>query len=65
MVDPKALTDKAQAIAEIANRVLGLQTLDTQNSDSLDFHDLSVASIRAALDAAYESGFRNASRTNR
>jgi hypothetical protein len=49
---------KDQQIAEIAARVLGIATLATQNSDRLDFHDLSVSSIRKALEAAYEAGRR-------
>ena len=33
-----------------------LETLETRNSDSLDFHDLPVWSIREALLAAYHAG---------
>lgn len=43
-------------LAEIAARHLHLETLETRNSDSLDFHDVAVWSIRAALEAAYEAG---------
>lgn len=49
------------AITRIAIEVLGLETLDTRRSDSLDFHDLAVWQIRKALEAAYEAG-RNAAR---
>jgi hypothetical protein len=52
---------KDAAIRLIANDVLGIETLDTRRSDSLDFHDLSVWQIRKALDAAYEAGL-NATR---
>ncbi len=45
-----------QAIAEIARRGLHLDTLETLNSDALDFHDLAVWSIREALVAAYNAG---------
>jgi hypothetical protein len=31
-------------------------TLETRNSDSLDFHDIAVWSLRRALLAAYEAG---------
>jgi hypothetical protein len=44
------------AVAEIARRSLHLDTLDTRNSDALDFHDLAVWSIREALVAAYNAG---------
>jgi hypothetical protein len=43
-------------LAEIASRHLHLETLETRNSDSLDFHDVAVWSIKAALEAAYEAG---------
>jgi len=50
------IDSKDQQLAEIAARVLGIATLAIQNSDSLDFHDLSVWSIREALEAACEAG---------
>lgn len=40
----------------IAQTILGLETLETRNSDRLDFHDLAVWSIKAALLAAFEAG---------
>lgn len=33
-----------------------IETLETQNSDRLDFHDVAVWAIRAALQAAYAAG---------
>ncbi len=35
---------------------LGLETLEARKSDSLDFHDLAVWSVKEALEAAYEAG---------
>ena len=43
-------------LADIAAKHLHLETLETRNSDSLDFHDMAVWSIKAALEAAYEAG---------
>ena len=43
-------------LAEIARTTLGLETLETRRSDSLDFHDLAVWQIKQALQAAYEAG---------
>jgi len=40
----------------IAQTLLGLETLDTRNSDRLDFHDLAVWNIKAALQAAFKAG---------
>ena len=41
---------------KIAKKHLFIDTLRTQNSDSLDFHDVSVWGVEAALKAAYELG---------
>lgn len=43
-------------LAAIAAKHLGIKTLETQKSDSLDFHDVSVWGIEAALKAAFELG---------
>lgn len=50
---PNSMTD---TITQIAANVLGLETLETRNSDSLDFSDQYVAAIKLALEAAYEAG---------
>ena len=43
-------------LLEIAAKHLHIETLETRNSDSLDFHDVAVWSIRAALEAAFAAG---------
>jgi hypothetical protein len=58
--DP-AMTTKTEApsealLLEIATKHFHLETLETRNSDRLDFHDVSVWSIRAALEAAFAAG---------
>ena len=45
-----------KTLAEIAAKHLHLETLETRKSDSLDFHDMAVWSIKAALESAYEAG---------
>ncbi len=45
-----------QTVAEIAAKYLDIESLVPQGSDSLDFHDLSVETIKRALEAAYEAG---------
>lgn len=45
-----------KAIEAIAKNDLDLETLDTRNSDSLDFHDLAVWEIRKALESAFRAG---------
>lgn len=46
-------------ISEIAVTCLGVKTLETQNSDALDFHDLAVWSLKAALEAAFNAGYKS------
>ena len=43
-------------LLEIAINHLFVETLETRNSDSLDFHVVSVWAIRAALEAAFAAG---------
>lgn len=45
-----------ELLEEIAQDELGVETLETRFSDSLDFHDVSVWSLKAALVKAYELG---------
>ena len=48
---------KIQAQLEIIARDhLFIQTLQTQMSDRLDFHEVSVWAVQSALEAAYEAG---------
>jgi hypothetical protein len=47
---------QAQVVAKIAREVLGLDTLETRHSDTLDFSDQAVWQLRAALEAAYNAG---------
>ena len=51
---------KERAIRQIANDVLGIETLDVQKRDSLDFHERSVWTIREALEAAFAAGLKAA-----
>ncbi len=40
----------------IAQRHLGIETLETRKSDRLDFHDTAVWCLRDALEAAFNAG---------
>lgn len=51
------------AIAKIAKEHLDLDTLETRNSDSLDFSEHAVWKLRAALEAAYNVGLAAARQT--
>ncbi len=48
-------------LERLAKEHLFIDTLQTQHSDRLDFHDVSVWGIKAALQAAYEAGAKAAS----
>ena len=51
-------TDKAQEnlLEQIALDHLFIDTLETRNSDRMDFHEVSVWGVKRALMAAYEAG---------
>jgi hypothetical protein len=49
-------------ILEIAKRQFFIETLETRERDSLDFHDVAVWSIRAALEEAFEAGRASAAK---
>ena len=55
--------DPNKLLEQIANEHLFIETLETQHSDRLDFHDVSVWGVKAALQAAFEAG-RKAASTN-
>jgi len=40
----------------IAQKHLGIETLQTRNADGLDFHDTAVWCIKDALEAAFKAG---------
>jgi len=43
-------------IDKIAKDILNIDTLETRNGDSLDFHEVAVWSIKEALEEAYRAG---------
>ena len=43
-------------IQQIALDHLFIETLETRNSDRLDFHEVSVWAVKSALMAAYQAG---------
>ncbi len=49
----KEVQDKMK---EIASKYLSVETLNVQNSDDKDFHDLAVWDIERALIADFEEG---------
>lgn len=53
---PTGTTARVAAAMEEARQRLGLETLDDRHRDALDFHSVSVASIRDVVAAAFEAG---------
>jgi len=45
-----------QILSTIAEEKLSIETLETRDSDELDFYEVSVWGIKAALNQAYEQG---------
>ena len=45
-----------QTIAMIARNLLDIETLETRQSDHLDFHEVAAWSLKEALEAAYRAG---------
>ena len=43
-------------LLNIAQRILDIETLETRNSDSLDFKEQAIWSIKEALEQAYKKG---------
>ena len=52
-----------QLLTQIALDHLFIETLATRNSDSLDFHDVSVWGVKSALMAAYQAGLAAGQKT--
>ena len=55
MTKPAAQTIDQQ-MQQIALDHLFIETLETRNSDRMDFHEVSVWGVKSALMAAYEAG---------
>lgn len=47
------------ALAAIAKKILDIPTLEARMQDSLDFHEVAVWEVKAALEAAYQVGMAN------
>ena len=57
------MSNLEQLLTQIAQNKLGIETLETLGSDSIDFHDTAVWCIKDALKAAFEAGRQNAQQT--
>jgi len=56
-------TAPADLLADIAEKHLFIETLETRNWDQHDFHEVSVWGVKAALEAVYAAGLAAARET--
>lgn len=49
-------TNLTRTLEHIARVHLDIETLESRKSDSLDFYDVAVWTLREALEAAYQAG---------
>ena len=56
--------DLNKLLEQIALKHFFIETLETQHSDRLDFHDVSVWAIKSALEAAYAAGIEAGKNTS-
>jgi hypothetical protein len=56
--------DLNKLLEQIALKHFFIETLETQHSDRLDFHDVSVWAVKSALEAAYAAGIEAAKNTS-
>jgi hypothetical protein len=59
-IDNDLGADLDRRLEALARRVLGIETLKKRNSDSLDFHDVAVWQVKAALEQAFALGYDDA-----
>jgi hypothetical protein len=60
----KQKKDLNKLLEQIAKEHLFIETLETQNSDRSDFHDVAVWCIKSALEAAYAAGIEAGKNTS-
>jgi hypothetical protein len=56
--------DLNKLLEQIALKHFFIETLETQYSDRLDFHDVSVWAVKSALEAAYAAGIEAGKNTS-
>ena len=60
----KQKKDLNKLLEQIAKEHLFIETLETQHSDRLDFHDVAVWAIKSATEAAYAAGIEAGKNTS-
>lgn len=61
MTDDYYANNREQKLLKIAKEIMpDIETLKTRNSDSLDFHDMHIATIKRLMEEAYWLGNKEA-----
>jgi len=60
MTKAPATAARDALVGELARKHLHIETLEERKRDCLDFHNVSVWGVQAALEAAYAAGFATA-----
>ena len=50
------MSHNEEMLTKIANEVLNIKSLETNNSDDQDFHDVAVWDVKQALEKAFALG---------
>ncbi len=50
------MSHNEEMLTKIANEVLNIKSLETNNSDDKDFHDVAVWDVKQALEKAFALG---------
>ena len=56
--------DLNKLLEQIALKHFFIETLETQHSDRLDFHDVAVWAVKSAMEAAYAAGIEAGKNTS-
>ena len=58
-----AIAKRDAQLAALARKHLRIETLETRNSDALDFHEIDVEGLKRLLIAAFAAGYEHAIET--
>lgn len=63
MIIDNAVRQRDAQLAALARKHLRIETIETRNSDALDFHEIDVEGLKRLLIAAYTAGYEDAVET--
>lgn len=63
MIIDNAVRQRDAQLAALARKHLRIETIETRNSDALDFHEIDVAGLKRLMIAVYSAGYEAAIET--